>query len=153
MGTLTQIDNRAVCEETLAILSSHFGIEKPKLDWSYNQISGAAAFPNQNRIRMGLRKQDNNRLNDADVLLHEFSHILNHHKNIKNVPFDKKYTRSKSGKFLRVVKSHGPEFKATLFQVVQVWYGDVDKYEWKKDYKSIGKWYVAKKQILLDILN
>lgn len=138
-------DDRQKCDEILEILSSYFGIEKPKLEWASNSFGTSKANGYSNRIRIVPRMESNYRLNNVEVLLHEFSHILTHHTYIKNLSFEEKYKRSTSGKLIRVVRSHGIEFKNTLLEVVEVWYGDADKYGWKKDYSSIAKWYSKRK--------
>ncbi len=145
MEATTQIDNKTMCEEMLEILSSYFGIKKPTLIWASNSFGASKASSQQNRIRIVPRSDSESRLNNAEVLLHEFSHILTYHSYTKNLSFDEKYRLSPSGRYIRVVRSHGTEFKNTLLDAVTVWYGDPDKYGWKKDYPTIAKWYLKLK--------
>lgn len=58
-----------------------------------------------------------------DCILHEFAHHV----------VQMRYTR-------RCKLHHGPEFKAAMVQVVRAWYGEnTDRYEWKKEYKSVQR--------------
>jgi len=156
METLTQTElhndliNHATCEQMLEILSSYFGVEKPKLTWSRKPLRNAYAHPYSNSITMS--SAPTSKLKRADVLLHEFAHILTHKKYIEPVPTIDRYKIAErfDGCYGRVrvlsrVRDHGTEFRQTLLEVVKVWYGDADKYEWKWEYKSIAKWYTKRK--------
>jgi hypothetical protein len=151
METLTQIDNKAMCEEMLEILSSYFGIEKPRLNW-LPKSKRAYAFYYDNKIDIGGVFRPN-LLNPVDTVLHEFAHILTFRRYIEPTPIkerykfpENKYNRYGNPAYGRdVVKPHGKEFIRTLVEVIEVWYGDVDKYEWTKEYKAIQKWYAKRK--------
>lgn len=112
-------------KEMIDILSNHFGIKSPVVK-QHNKISnGGYALPIKNVIVISLWSSY---WKHEDTLLHEFAHILCHNK----------YGRIKHG-VKRII--HGQEFRDCLLSVIMVWYNDIEKYQWNKEYKSIKKWY------------
>lgn len=153
METLTQTDNKAMCEEILEILSSQFGIEKPKLIWVTTPTRGASASYYTNSITSGETRRWSTKFH-ADVMLHEFAHILNYKRNIEPVPYNDRYVFPQRESFNEYgnpkygrdkVRPHGIEYMNILLEVAKVWYGDESKYPWAKEYRSIVKWYLKRK--------
>jgi len=123
------------CELMLERLSIHFGVKTPILEWSdYYGSQPITAFYDKSgkldpygtgMIKMGpfpTMALPHRWLKYSDILLHEFSHIVAHHRN-------------------KIAYSHSKAFTQILLEVVKFWYGNEDRYSWNLEYEYIAKYY------------
>jgi hypothetical protein len=108
---------RPEAEEMLGILAAHFEVTVPTLRWTYRSKRGQACL-NSWWISAGPLVWRGT----TNCLLHEFAHLL---------------AGKRALKAEKLIKNHGPEFVATLREVAEAWHGDVSRYGWNTEYKTV----------------
>lgn len=111
----TEAQIKQFASSCLPLLAQEFDMPVPNVRCSL-KTKRAWAHYNKNLIVIG-RKCEH--LLDS-MFLHEFAHLYSMHK----------YN----------YRGHGPVFRVALTEVIKAWYGDVKKYEWDSEYKSIYNW-------------
>lgn len=100
--------------EALVKLSTRFAVPVPKLLWG----QGKAGLYKQAEQTISMGRP--NRMGTQDVLLHEFSHHLDHIRN-------------------KTCHNHEQPFRDCLADVARYWYGDPDKYSWWAEYATVKR--------------
>jgi putative metallohydrolase (TIGR04338 family) len=103
------------------ILAAEFNVAPPKVVIGGRRKKGAAYYPGFKTIYIPFQGTWRG---TEHSMLHEFAHHL---------------TDAKTD--WRLTRPHGREFIECLRVVVLAWFGDLDKYNWKTEYKSIRAWY------------
>lgn len=104
---------RRQAENMLVLLAHHFKTAPAQLRWR-NVTERGHAFGHHNLISTG----PNTWRGVTNCLLHEYSHLLTHVREPK-------------------AKAHGIEFQKVLWEVVMVWHGDPDLYDWSFEYDGV----------------
>jgi hypothetical protein len=125
-------------QEMLAILSAHFAVKQPKLNWSARTRRGWYN-PRTNTITVGPKHSDD------WTVVHEFAHHLDRLVNRR----PRKRRRWASGTYevrvgLKLRGIHDVPFRFALLKVAEAWYGDSAKYPWHQEYPAIAKWWKAR---------
>jgi hypothetical protein len=108
---------RGEAEEMIEILAAYFNVTAPTLRWSLRSLRGQACL-NQWWISAGPLVWRGT----TNCLLHEFAHLL---------------AGKRALRACKLIKNHGPEFIAALQEVAEAWHGDVSKYGWNTEYKTV----------------
>lgn len=109
-------------QEIADILAAEFNVSSPKVVYSGRRVACYHPFLRHIRFpKMGSWR------GVEFTMVHEFAHHL--------------FEVTLSPEAKRRTRHHGPEFQVKLFKVARAWFGDVTRYSWKTEYKSIQAWY------------
>jgi len=104
----------------ISVLSAKFNIPKPNYKLLPSGKNGRYS-PGRNLIWIGMKCW----YGIENIILHEFAHALT----------NARYGVIKTSKYR--TEWHGAKFARCLIEIIDVWYGNQEKYCWGKEYKSL----------------